>query len=62
LLVEVDSSVWSQELTLMKRKIMREINRRIGREAIEHVHFVLGGSKPHDPIGNSGKDEEDAQG
>jgi hypothetical protein len=46
----------------MKRKIMREINRRIGREAIEHVHFVLGGSKPHDPIGNSGKDEEDAQG
>jgi predicted nucleic acid-binding Zn ribbon protein len=62
LFVEVDSPVWSQELTFMKRKIMREINRRIGREAIEHVHFVLGGSKPHDPISNSGKDEEDGKG
>ena len=63
LFVEVDSPVWSQELTFMKRKIVREINRRIGREAIEHVHFVLGGSKPHDPTSsNPGKDEEHGEG
>ncbi len=62
LLVEVDSPVWSQELTLMKRTITREINRRIGREAIEQVHFVLGGSKPHDPTSNPGKNEEHGEG
>jgi predicted nucleic acid-binding Zn ribbon protein len=58
LLVEVDSPVWSQELTLMKRNILREINDRIGRKAIDNVHFVLGGARPHGASGNSGDKEE----
>jgi predicted nucleic acid-binding Zn ribbon protein len=62
LFVEVDSSVWSQELSLMKRRILREVNRRVGRQAIEHVHFVLGGSTSHDStISHCGKDEEDGE-
>ena len=63
LFVEVDSSVWSQELSLMKRRILREVNKRVGREAIEHVHFVLGGSTPHDATtSHRRKDEEDGEG
>ena len=44
LFVEVDSSVWAQELTLMKRTILREINDRVGNGTIENVHFVIGGA------------------
>lgn len=53
LLVEVDSPVWAQELSLMRRTILREVNGRIGREAIETIHFVLGRTSPH---GASGRD------
>lgn len=44
LLVEVDSSVWAQELSLMKRRILGEMNKRIGKGVIETMHFVLGGT------------------
>ncbi len=47
LLVEVDSSVWAQELSLMRRRILRDINERIGKGVIETVHFVLGGTTSH---------------
>lgn len=47
LLVEVDSSVWAQELSLMRRRILRDINERIGKGVIETVHFVLGGTTAH---------------
>ena len=47
LLVEVDSSVWAQELSLMRRRIVRDINERIGKGVIETVHFVLGGTTSH---------------
>ena len=62
LFVEVDSPVWSQELTLMKRNILREINARIGREAIDNVHFVLGGARPYGASGRNRKEEGDGQG
>jgi predicted nucleic acid-binding Zn ribbon protein len=61
LLVEVDSSVWSQELTLMKRSILRRINDRIGRQAIDNVHFVLGGTAPYDPSRGNHRDKEDGE-
>jgi predicted nucleic acid-binding Zn ribbon protein len=47
LFVEVESSVWAQELSLMKRRILGEIDTRIGKDVIENVHFVLGGSSAH---------------
>ena len=62
LFVEVDSPVWSQELTLMKREILRQINDRIGREAIDNIHFVLGGARGHGASGRNSKEEGDGEG
>ena len=57
LFVEVDSSVWAQELTLMKRRILTQINQRTGDRVINNVHFVLGGAGRHGASGtDSGKD------
>jgi len=56
LLVEVDSSVWAQELRFMKQKIMRELNNRVGKTAIENVHFVIGGASAY---GASGVDSRE---
>jgi predicted nucleic acid-binding Zn ribbon protein len=61
LFVEVDSSVWSQELTLMKRSILRQINDRIGRKTIDNIHFVLGGARPHGASGRNSKEEGDGE-
>ena len=57
LFVEVDSPVWAQELTLMKRKIVRELNARIGDQVIENVHFVLGGATTDGASGSDGKED-----
>ena len=51
LFVEVESSVWAQELSLMKPRIMREIDARIGKDVIENVHFVLGGTSAYGASG-----------
>jgi len=61
LFVEVDSSVWLQELTLMKRSILRQINDQIGRKAIGNIHFVLGGARPHGASGRNSKEEGDGE-
>ena len=61
LFVEVDSPVWSQELTLMKRNILRQINDRIGRKAIDNIHFVLGGARPYGASGRNSKEESDGE-
>ena len=61
LFVEVDSPVWSQELTLMKRKILRQINDRIGRKAIDNIHFVLGGARPDGASGRNSREEGDGE-
>ena len=58
LFVEVDSSVWAQELTLMKRTILRELNARIGKDVIENVHFVLGGATTHGGSDHDGREEK----
>lgn len=58
LFVEVDSSVWTQELTMMKLEILRQINDRIGRDAIDNVHFVLGGATGYGASGRNGREED----
>lgn len=62
LFVQVDSSVWSQELTLMKRTILRRVNDRVGRQAIDNVHFVLGGATPYGASSRNDRDDEDGKG
>ena len=62
LFVEVDSSVWSQELTLMKRDILRQINDRIGHRAIDNIHYVLGGARPYGASGRNDEEEGDGEG
>jgi predicted nucleic acid-binding Zn ribbon protein len=63
LFVEVDSSVWAQELSLMKRRILREIGRRAGDGVVDNVHFVLGGAGTHGASGTGiGKDQDNGQG
>lgn len=63
LFVEVDSPVWSQELTLMKQNVLRQINDRIGRKAIDNIHFVLGGATAYGASGrNVRKEEGDGEG
>ena len=59
LFVGVDSSVWAQELSLMKRRILRELNGRIGEDVIEDVHFVLGGADHYGASGVGGTEAED---
>jgi predicted nucleic acid-binding Zn ribbon protein len=61
LFVEVDSPVWSQELTLMKRNILRQINDRIGRKAIDNIHFVLGGARPYGASSRNSREEGDGE-
>ncbi len=61
LFVEVDSPVWSQELTLMKRNILRQINDRIGRKVIDNIHFVLGGARPYGASGRNSREEGDGE-
>jgi predicted nucleic acid-binding Zn ribbon protein len=57
LFVEVDSSVWAQELSLMKRRILRQVNERTGDRVIEQLHFVLGGASRDGASGDDvGKD------
>jgi len=59
LFVEVDSSVWAQELSLMRRQLLTEVNSKVGGESIEHIHFVLGGTKTYDASHSGGRDDED---
>jgi len=59
LFVGVDSSVWAQELSLMKRRILRELNGRLGEDAIRDVRFVLGGARPYGASGSGGTEAED---
>ena len=61
LFVQVDSPVWSQELSMMKRDILRQMNDRIGRDVIDNVHFVLGGATPYGASGRNSRREEDGE-
>ena len=57
LFVEVDSSVWAQELSLMKRHILREMNARVGKGVVETVHFILGGTTAHGASGPRSRED-----
>ncbi|MBD3349537.1 MAG: DUF721 domain-containing protein [Candidatus Eisenbacteria bacterium] len=57
LFVEVDSSVWAQELTLMKRRILRQVNARAGDRVIDNVHFVLGGASRDGASGDNDRED-----
>jgi predicted nucleic acid-binding Zn ribbon protein len=57
LFVEVDSPVWAQELSLMRRQILREMSERVGKGVIETVHFVLGGTTTHGASGPRSRED-----
>lgn len=42
LLVRVDSSAWMQELALQKRKILKGLQRALGKDRITGINFKIG--------------------
>ena len=40
LIVEVESSVWRQELHMQKADIIKKINKKIGTKAIRDIRFI----------------------
>lgn len=47
LYVEVTNSSWVQELSFLKRRIVQQLNREIGRDAVRDIRFSLvGGGGP----------------
>ncbi|MCK4261854.1 DUF721 domain-containing protein [bacterium] len=43
LVVNVDSSVWVEQLTkFRKEEILKELNRRLGKDLIKEIHFRVG--------------------
>ncbi len=44
LFVEVKNSVWAQELSLMKRDVIRRLNLRLGRGTIKDIRFKATGA------------------
>jgi predicted nucleic acid-binding Zn ribbon protein len=43
LYVEVDNSVWLQELSFLRRELAGRLNAQLGRDVIQSVHLVLAG-------------------
>ncbi|MFH1897259.1 MAG: DUF721 domain-containing protein [Candidatus Desantisbacteria bacterium] len=41
LFVGVDSSIWANELSLLKLQIIRDINKAIGQELISDIYFKI---------------------
>jgi predicted nucleic acid-binding Zn ribbon protein len=41
LLVEVEGSSWLHELGFLKRDLCRQLNRRLGGEAVREIRFVM---------------------
>lgn len=42
LFVRVDSSAWMQELSLQKRKILKGLQRALGKDRITGINFKIG--------------------
>ena len=42
LTVLVDSSGWLQELSMQKRKILKGLQRTLGKDRISEIHFKIG--------------------
>lgn len=59
LFVEVDSSVWAQELSFLRRRLLSDVNSRVGSRSVEHIHFVLRGTRAHDAADPGSREDED---
>jgi predicted nucleic acid-binding Zn ribbon protein len=44
LLVTTDHPAWAQELSLRRKELVEEINRRVGARVLEDIRFIVGGS------------------
>lgn len=42
LTVRVDSSVWLQELAMQKRRLLKGLKRKFGKDKIAEIHFKIG--------------------
>ena len=42
LAVAVDSSVWLQEMSMRKRKILKQLKSIFGKDRISEIHFKIG--------------------
>ncbi len=42
LTVQVDSSVWMQELSMQKRRILKGLKKTLGKDRISEIHFRIG--------------------
>jgi hypothetical protein len=60
LFVEVKNSVWAAELSLLKRDIIKKLNRRLGRGTIKDIRFRATGRSFQKPKAkhDKGKAEE----
>jgi len=46
LFIKVSSSVWMQQLHILKSEIMEKINQLLGKELIKNIHFSIGEIPP----------------
>ncbi|NLB74126.1 MAG: DUF721 domain-containing protein [Firmicutes bacterium] len=60
LFIEVKNSVWAQELSLLKRDIIKRLNRRLGRGTIKDIRFRATGRSFQEHKAKHGKGETDA--
>ena len=42
LTVQVDSSVWMQELSMRKRQFLKGLKKTLGKDRISEIHFKMG--------------------
>ena len=42
LIVNVDNSTWMNELSIMKKEIIKNLNQKIGMIAVKDIHFHMG--------------------
>lgn len=59
LFVEVKNSVWAAELSLLKRDIMKRLNRRLGRGTIKDIRFRATGRSFQKPKARYGTGKEE---
>ncbi len=57
LFVEVKNSVWASELSLLKRDIIKRMNRRLGRGTIKDIRFRATGRSFQRPKGKHDKEK-----
>jgi predicted nucleic acid-binding Zn ribbon protein len=61
LIVRTKGAAWSQELSLLKGRILPELNRMIGRPVIKDIRFHIGLPSPEAPQEPQGPTEADLE-